>query len=94
MLKSIAVRCTSRQWHGGPVITYSESADALYLQLAEADVASTIPVDDARIVDYAADGSVVGVEFLGASAGLRLEGLPQRDRLEGLIKGLRFPIFA
>jgi uncharacterized protein YuzE len=76
------------------MITYSETADALYVQLSEADIARTTPVDDVRIVDYARDGSVVGVEFLAASDGLKLAGLPEKPRLEALIKGLRFPIFA
>ena len=74
------------------MITYSETADALYIQLQEAEVTRTVSVDDFRIVDYAADGSVVGVEFLDASEGLQLAGLPLSDRLEALIRGLRFSL--
>ena len=74
------------------MITYSETADALYVQLKEADVAEVTPFDDLRIVDYAADGSVVGVEFLAASEGLDLRGLPEVARLEEMIKTLRFSI--
>ena len=76
------------------MITYSETADALYVQLQEADVTKVAPVDDLRIVDYAADGSVVGVEFLAASEGLDLRGLPEVTRLEEMIKTLRFSIAA
>ena len=74
------------------MITYSETADALYVQLQESEVAKTVPFDDLRIVDYAADGSVVGVEFLDASDGLDLRGLPLSDRLEALIRGLHFSL--
>jgi uncharacterized protein YuzE len=74
------------------MITYSETADALYVQLSEAEVTRVTPVDDLRIVDYAADGSVVGVEFLAASEGLNLKGLPEGSRLAELIRGLQFSI--
>ena len=74
------------------VITYSETADALYVQLQEAEVTKVTPVDDSRIVDYAADGSVVGVEFLTASAGIDPRDIPERTRLEEMIKNLRFSI--
>jgi len=74
------------------MITYSETADALYVQLKDAEVVRVTPVDDLRIVDYATDGSVVGVEFLAASEGLNLKGLPEIARLEELIRGLQFSI--
>jgi len=77
---------------GSRLITYSETADALYVQLQEAEVTKVTPIDDARIVDYAADGSVVGVEFLGASSGVDLRDIPERGRLEEMIKNLRFSI--
>jgi uncharacterized protein YuzE len=74
------------------LITYSETADALYVQLQEADVTKVTPVDDSRIVDYAADGSVVGVEFLGASRGIDLRDIPEHARVEELIRNLHFSI--
>ena len=74
------------------MITYSETADALYVQLSDAKVAKVTPVDGLRIVDYAADGSVVGVEFLAASEGVNLKGLPEVARLEQMISSLRFPM--
>jgi uncharacterized protein YuzE len=77
---------------GGQMITYSETADALYVQLQEADVEKTVPLDDLRIIDYASDGSVVGVEFLDASTGLDLRGLPKGDQVATLILGLRFSL--
>ena len=76
------------------MITYSETADALYVQLEDAAVARTTPLDDLRIVDYSADGSIVGVEFLAASEGLVLRDLPERARLESLILKLQFPLVA
>jgi uncharacterized protein YuzE len=74
------------------MITYSETADALYVQLQDAKVVRVTPVDDLRIIDFAADGSVVGVEFLAASEGVNLKGLPEGTRLKELIRGLQFSI--
>ena len=74
------------------MITYSETADALYVQLQDSEVTKVTPVDDSHIVDYAEDGSVVGVEFLAASLGIDLRDLPEHARLEEMIKNLRFSI--
>jgi uncharacterized protein YuzE len=76
------------------MITYSEESDAVYVQLSSEAVKRTRVIDDARIVDYDANGMVVGVEFLGASAGLDLRELPERERIESAIRVLNFPIFA
>jgi len=77
-------------------VTYDEEADALYVRLLDLSAARTTPVDDLRLIDYSADGSIVGVEFLEASAGIDLSDLPFRPRLEQLIgdSGLPFRIFA
>ncbi len=54
---------------------YSTRADALYIALSDDDVAYTNRLDDLRMVDHASDGRIVGIEFIGASAGVDLKGL-------------------
>lgn len=54
---------------------YSARADALYVSVCDAEAARTRRLDDLRMVDYAADGGVVGIEFVGASAGVDLKGI-------------------
>ena len=76
------------------MISYSEESDAVYIQLSDEPIVHTRVIDDARIVDYDKDGQVVGVELLGASAGLDLRGLPEHDRLESEAKVLKFKLFA
>lgn len=66
-------------------VEFDREADCLYVALSDADVTRTTSVDDARVVDYAADGTVVGVEFVGASAGVDLEGLPHAEEIDRLI---------
>jgi uncharacterized protein YuzE len=74
------------------MITYSEESDAVYIKLSNSEVARTEVIDDARFVDYDSQGQVVGVELLGASAGLDLRGLPEQDRLREAVMVLRFPV--
>jgi uncharacterized protein YuzE len=74
------------------MISYSPESNAVYIQLTDVEVAHTRVIDDLRIVDYDADWQVVGVELLGASAGLDLRGLPEHDRLEQEARVLKFPL--
>jgi uncharacterized protein YuzE len=67
-------------------VTYSQKADAVYVCLFDAEVARTRALGDWRNVDYAVDGSVVGVEFLGVSAGLDLSDVPEAYQVETLLK--------
>lgn len=62
-------------------ITYDKKIDAMYIKLNDKSVyRSTRKVTDDALVDYAKDGSVVGVEVLSAS---RNTALPKP---EGTIK--------
>lgn len=38
-----------------------------------------------RGIDYDADGQIVGYEFMNASHGLELDGLPHRDQIASFI---------
>ena len=76
------------------MITYSEESDAVYIQISDAKIVRTEIIDDARFVDYDANGNVVGIELLGASGGLDLRDLPEQKRLESEARVLNFPIFA
>lgn len=77
-------------------VTYDAEADALYVRLVSRRVARTRSKGDLRMIDYAEDGSVVGVEFLQASGGIDLTGLAESEEIEQLIRqgGLHFPVFA
>ncbi len=74
------------------MISYSPESDAVYIQLSDHEVAHTRTIDDARIVDYDAAWQLVGVELLGASAGIDLRDLPNRDELEAEAKVLNFAL--
>ena len=46
------------------LLEYDESVDAAYLRLTDAPMHRQVGLDDARGINYAADGSVIGIEIL------------------------------
>ena len=72
-----------------PYAEYDPGSDAVYVQLSDARVTSSSPLDDWRILDRSASGSVVGVEFLGVSGGVDLSGVPNEQLVERLIEDLQ-----
>ncbi len=82
--------------HFRPHAQYDKEADAIYVLLADGEVARSAQLDDFRIIDYSADGKVVGVEFLGVGGGVDLADVPYGPTVEKLIGelGLDIKIFA
>ncbi len=82
--------------HFGQRAEYDAEADAIYVYLGNYPIARTTPLDDCRNIDLSKDGSVVGVEFLGASGGVDLADVPHKSTVEKLIGelGLGIRIFA
>ena len=75
------------------LLEYDESVDAAYITVKEADWDHQVRLDDARGIDYAADGSVIGVEILSPRRkGVNLDGLPFRDDIERVMKAVSFRI--
>ena len=58
-------------------VEIDRKADAAYVELSRGDVDRQTLLDGARILDLAADGSVVGIEFLSPSLGVDLAGIPR-----------------
>jgi uncharacterized protein YuzE len=72
--------------------TYDRKHDVAYVELSGAASARQIALDDATIIDYAADGSVVGVEFISPSRGVNLAGVPRAAEIELEVRRLGLPI--
>ena len=67
-----------------PEATYDHEADILYVRLRDGEASATQAfLDDLRILDYSADGGVVGVEFICASGGIDLSPNPPIESLTG-----------
>lgn len=79
---------------GSGIVEYDPDEGVAYVRLSEAEISWTKSVDDSRLVDYAADGAVVGIEFLDVVDGIDLTGLPMRDRVEPLVRANGIPVRA
>ena len=56
-------------------IRYDEEADALYIKLQEGGYHESDEIKDGCILDYDADGNIIGIEILDASAHLAIADL-------------------
>lgn len=75
------------------LLEYDESVDAAYLVVRDGVVHHQERLDDARGVNYAADGSVLGIELLSPRRyGVLLDGLPLRDDVERVIRSVGFRV--
>ncbi len=46
---------------------YSKEANALYIRLSETEISNTDEISEDFIIDYDAEGRIVGIEILSAS---------------------------
>ncbi len=75
------------------LLEYDESVDAAYLQVSEAPFHHQERLDDARAVNYATDGSVLGIELLSpARKGVVVDGLPYERDVERVMRARGFRI--
>jgi len=65
------------------------TADAIYIQLLDEPIGYTEELDDNRLVDYTLNpGKPAGVDLLAVSEGVKLNGLPEVETIESILKGL------
>lgn len=67
------------------VVEVDQAADALYVYLGDAPVASTQDFGDLCNVDYDVENQVVGVELIGIAGGISLSGVPEARRVEAAL---------
>ena len=65
---------------------YDPDADCAYVRINDLPHAFSRQVDDARFVDYAADGTVIGIELLYVGSGVDISDLPFADQVGGLLE--------
>lgn len=73
-------------------VEFDRQHDAAYFAFSATASARQVKMDNARIIDYAADGSVVGVEFISPSRGVNLAGVPRAADIEREVRRLGLPI--
>jgi uncharacterized protein YuzE len=60
-----------------PKVTYDAEANAAYIRLSPADIEDSEEVSDGIVLDYDAEGRIVGMEVLDARAHLSADLLEQ-----------------
>jgi uncharacterized protein YuzE len=79
--------------HGALRGEYDPDADALYVYLSDRPYSHGRDLDDARRIDYAADGVPVGIEILSPRvAGVDVAGLPDGDAVAAIAGKLGLPV--
>jgi uncharacterized protein YuzE len=73
---------------------HDEKADAIYIRLSEKDYAYGEDIDPERRIDYAADGTPVGIELLCVSTGVDLRDLPEQQTIARLLAEHRIRVLA
>ncbi len=73
---------------------YDEEADAIYVRLSDKQYAYGEDLDPERRIDYAADGSPIGVEFTCVSEGVDLRDLPEQRAIADILARLNIRVLA
>lgn len=68
--------------------TFDREADAVYVTLSDQPYAFGEDIDHERRVDYAADGTPIGIELLCVSDGVDLSHLPRVDEVTATLREL------
>jgi uncharacterized protein YuzE len=75
------------------LLEYDESVDAAYLTVSDEPWARREQLDDSRGINYAEDGSVIGIEVLSPRRkGVSLEGLPFPDDVARVVRAVGFHV--
>ena len=75
-------------------LTYDTQADALYIRLNDKSFAVTKNLDDQRYVNYAEDGTPIGIEILYPSLGVNVDGLPSEASVGRLLEEHGFRVYS
>lgn len=73
---------------------YDPEADCAYIHINDLPHGYSREIDETRFVDYAEDGTVIGVELLYVSSGVDISGLPYESEIAKLLEGHQVKIYA
>ena len=75
------------------LLEYDESVDAAHLTLSDAAWDHHVRLDDARGINYATDGSVIGIEILSPRRnGVLVDGLPYLEDVTRVLRSVGFRV--
>jgi len=68
-----------------PTFSYDTEVDAIYVRLSNKPYAYSKEIDEVRHVDYASDGTPIGVELLCVSEGVNVDDLPNSEEIARML---------
>jgi uncharacterized protein YuzE len=71
---------------------YDKEHDAAYFAFSSAAAVRQERLSNLRVIDYGADGAVVGVEFVSPSGGMDLTGVPRANEIAQAARELGLPV--
>jgi uncharacterized protein YuzE len=76
-----------------PLLEYDESADAAYISFSDDEWHHQVRLDDGRAINYAEDGTAIGVELLSPRRkGVVIGGLPHAADIARVIRSVGFRV--
>lgn len=75
-------------------IKYDPDADAVYIYLSDKPYAYGRDLDNERRIDYASDGTPIGLELLSVSKGVNPGDLPAQSEVIDLLESKNIKVFA
>jgi uncharacterized protein YuzE len=73
---------------------YDHNADCAYVLINDLPHAYSKELDETRFIDYAEDGTVIGIELLYVSGGVDVSDLPYRAEVEKLLENNGMKVYA
>jgi len=73
---------------------YDSNADCAYIVINNLAHAYSKELDETRFIDYAEDGTVIGVELLYVSGGVDVSDLPYQSEMERLLEKHDIKVYA
>ena len=73
---------------------YDADADCAYILINDLPHAYSEAIDDTRFVDYAEDGTIIGVELLYVTSGVDVSGLPCEVEIGKLLEKHNIKVYA
>ena len=75
-------------------IKYDPKADAAYIYLSNKAYAYGKDLDNVRHIDYASDGTIIGVELLCLKKGVNFDNLPEQSKIIKLLEQKNIKVYA
>jgi uncharacterized protein YuzE len=76
-----------------PMLEYDEAGDAAYIEFSDKEWDRQVRLDDGRGINYAADGTVIGVELLSPRRkGVLIDGLPYPEDIARVVRAVGFKV--